>query len=139
MKKKSNYIRLILGIILLVAGFIMIKEQWFVDSGVPYIFLGFGCGIFGNGVDDLARGWSRKKDPAAAKREAIEIKDERNIQIRNMAKAKGFDLMNFTLIPLTIAFGLMKESFRVILPLIVLYLLVDFYAIYWMGKLGKQM
>lgn len=139
MKRISKYFLLAISLAVLGSGMIMMKRHVLLSTGVPYILAGLGCCLFGESTGQLFRAWASKKDPQTARKEEIEAKDERNIQIQSLAKSKGFDMMNFTILPLTLAFGFMNESFRVILPLAVLYLFIDSYVLYWRNKLEKQM
>lgn len=76
-----------------------------------------------------------ENDPQLAKQIEIDTKDERNVMIGNMAKAKGFDMMLYVYSALLLTFALMGISFNVLIPLVVAYLFVIGYSIYHRGSL----
>lgn len=137
--RKSKYVLLLVSILALASGFVMLKNHLLMGAGIPYIFLGLGVCLFGTTTGDIYKEWALNKTPEMKKQQEIEEKDERNIQIKEKAKSKGFDMVNYTLAPLMLAYAYMNESFRVIIPLVVVFVLIEFYTIYWRVKLDKQM
>ena len=97
---------------------------------LPYILVGIGCGMFGHGVGDLINKKVTAKNPELVKQIEIDQNDERNIMITNMAKAKGYDIMTYVFAALLLAYGLMGASMEVIIPFVIAYLFVQFYAVY---------
>jgi hypothetical protein len=93
--------------------------------------------LFGNGIAAFVNKKALEKDPLLAKKEKINSKDERNMMIENMAKAKGFDLMIYIYSALLLTFALMGVSFNVIIPLVIAYLFVVGYFVYHRLKIEK--
>ena len=88
-KVKSAIITAI-GLTVLVAGLLAVK---FFDLGsrtAPYLCIGLGCGVFGQGFGELITRWSEKKHPEIARQREIEENDERNIALRDRAQAKAY-------------------------------------------------
>lgn len=80
-----------------------------------------------------------KKNPKLAKQVEIDTKDERNVMIGNMAKAKGFDIMLYIYSALLLTFALMGISFNVIIPMVIAYLFVIGYYLYHLTKIQKTL
>ena len=78
-------------------------------------------------------------DPSLARQIEIEQKDERNIMIGNMAKAKAFDMMTYVFGMVMVSFAIMNESVLMVLALLICYLLVQGYAIYCRFRLEKEL
>jgi hypothetical protein len=130
------------GILLLVLGMVLLKTE-VVSEGVfkalPYICIGFGCGIFGQGMGNIIGARALKNDPNRKKEIEIEQKDERNVTIANRAKAKAFDMMIFVFGALLVTFALMGVDLVVILLLAFTYLFIVFYSVYFRSKYEKEM
>lgn len=105
---------------------------------LPYLAVGIGSGLFGQGAGELMNRLILRNHPEQAKNMEIQRKDERNVMLANAAKAKGFDAMTYIFAALLLAFALMGVSFEVILPFVAAYLLVQFYAVYCRFKQEKQ-
>ncbi len=143
MKKNiANTITLIVGLALLGAGLYLVKTV-FAPTGVmlalPYVFIGLGCGLFGQGVSGIVNRAVLKKNPEIAKQQEIEQKDERNQEIANRAKAKAYDAMIFVFGALMVAFALMGMDFIPVLLLVFAYLYVVGVSIYYRCKLEKEL
>ena len=95
--------------------------------------------MLGQGVGQLVQRRALQKDPELARQQAIEVGDERNIQLAQRAKAKAFDLMVFVFGALLLAFALMQVDLTAILLLVGAYLLVQGYAVYCRIRLEKEM
>jgi uncharacterized ion transporter superfamily protein YfcC len=95
-KKMSLYIvSAILALCLLIAGF-------FVDiKKISGIMIGIGAGVFSCNISLIFNLLYMQKHPEHQKQSAIELKDERNIMIRNQAKAKAADIMQWVVVALT--------------------------------------
>ena len=140
MKNKKDLLISLFGVLLILAGFYLIKaidDPQNVMRSLPYLCIGIGCGLFGNGVGEFISKKSMENDPQLAKQIEIDTKDERNVMIGNMAKAKGFDMMLYVYSALLLTFALMGISFNVLIPLVVDYLFVIGYSIYHRGKFEK--
>ncbi len=142
--KKTNrgIVFVFLGIALLVTGFILLKlfpdPLGFLRT-LPYVCIGFGCGIFGHGVGDCVAKRAYKKNTVLARQMEIEAADERNIMLANCAKSKAFDLMTYVFGALMVSLALMEVDLSALLLLIAAYLFVEGYGIYYRYKLEKEM
>ena len=115
-------------------------EQTFpVMRTLPFICLGVGAGLLGNGIAQLMQRRALQKDPELARRQEIEVGDERNIRLAEGAKARAFDLMVFVFGALMLVFALMQVDLVAILLLVGAYLLVQGYAVYCRIRLEKEM
>ena len=143
MKKNiGNVITLIVGLALLGTGLYLVKTV-FAPTGVmlalPYVFIGLGCGMFGQGVSGFVNRAVLKKNPEIAKQQEIEQKDERNPEIAHRATSKAYDAMVFVFGALMVAFALMGMDFVPVLMLVIAYLYVVGVSIYYRCKLEKEL
>lgn len=130
-----------LGFLILATGAVLAKVTRNTEGimqTLPYIFIGIGAGIFGENLGTAFSILAAKKDPKLAKKMEINDKDERNITIRNMAKAKAYDIMVIAFGALMIAFALMNVNWIVILSFAAVYLFVIFSNIYFISKYNKE-
>lgn len=106
---------------------------------LPYVCLGVGAGLLGQGIGQMVQRKALQSDPELARQQEIEAGDERNIQLAQRAKAKAFDLMVFVFSALLLVFALMGVEMTALLLLVAAYLLVQGYAVYCRVKLEKEM
>ena len=90
-KVKSTAIT-VLGLLVLAAGLLAVK---FFDLGsqtAPYLCIGLGCGVFGQGLGELITRWSEKRHPEIARQREIEQNDETGeFEFKMSQKDKEFD------------------------------------------------
>ena len=142
MKRAKNVWLSVLGFVLIAAGIYLIKtvpDPQGIMRALPFLLVGFGCGIFGHGLGELLAKKAAAVDPETARRMEIDQTDERNVMIGSLAKAKGYDMMTYVFGALMVAFALMNASWTVILPMVIAYLFVHGYAIYFRRKFEKEM
>lgn len=142
MKQAKNIGLSLLGFVLIGAGIYMIRtvsDPQGIMRALPFLLVGFGCGIFGHGLGDLLAKKAVQSDPAMARQLEIAQTDERNVMIGSMAKAKGYDMMTYVFGALMVAFALVGAPWTVIIPMVIAYLFVHGYAIYFRVKLEKEM
>ena len=142
MKQAKNIGLSLLGFVLIGAGIYMLRtvpDPQGIMRALPFLLVGFGCGIFGHGLGDLLAKKSVQSDPAMARQLESAQTDERNVMIGSMAKAKGYDMMTYVFGALMVAFALMGAPWTVIIPMVIAYLFVHGYAIYFRVKLEKEM
>lgn len=142
MKKTKELLIALAGVLLIGVGFYLIKavdDSQTVMKTLPYLCLGLGCGLFGYGFGEIISKKAIESDPKLAKQIEIDTKDERNVMIGNMAKAKGFDMMLYVYSALLLTFALMGITFTVIIPMVVAYLFVIGYSIYHRSKIEKSL
>lgn len=140
--KKKNYVITVMGIILLLCGFYLLKgvqspNEFLIK--LPYICIGLGCGIFGHGMGNLIANKAISKDPEVQRQIEIEKNDERNIAISSRAKSKAYDIMTFVFGALMVSFALMGVEIISILLLVFAYLFVQGCAVYYRLKYDKEM
>ena len=141
-KNVINTLTLVVGLALLGAGLYLVKTV-FAPTGVmlalPYVFIGLGCGMFGQGVSGFVNRAVLKKNPEIVKQQEIEQKDERNQEIANRAKAKAYDATVFVFGALMVAFALMGMDLVPVLLLVGAYLYVVGVGLYYRCKLEKEL
>jgi len=132
----------ILGLVLLAAGLYLAKTIA-VPQGImralPYVFIGIGCGLFGQGMGGVIERRVLRKNPEILKQKEIEVNDERNREISNRAKAKAYDTMVFVFGALMITFALMGVDMVAVLLLVFAYLFVVGSHIYYHVKFEKEL
>jgi len=143
MKKiQYNYVYVFIGLMLFGIGLYLTKSaanpQGFMRA-LPYVLIGIGCGIFGQGVGNVVTAKTMENHPELQKQQEIEQNDERNIDIGNRAKAKAYDMMIFVFGALMLSFALMGVDLVAILLLVGSYLFIVGYGIYFRCKFNKEM
>lgn len=132
----------LIGFIIMAGGAILgknFREAEGILQALPYILIGIGAGILGQNLGTVFNIIAAKKDPQLAKRKEIEEKDERNIIIRNKAKAKAYDLMIMVFGTLMLALGMLEANWTIIIALVVSYLFVAAANVYYLNKFNKEM
>ena len=146
MKKNKNVVKdcffTFLGIGLVLVGFLFHNKIVSTDkmiATIPYIFIGFGCGIFGHFMDNLIKYFSTKNHEELERQIRIDKNDERNIIIAEKSKAKAYDLMIYLFASLLIIFSLMGVDKLAIIMIVAIYLSIQIYALYWRSKFESKM
>lgn len=103
------------------------------------VMIGIGSGLFGGGLGQLINISVINKYPDIKKKKDIEMNDERNIHINNMAKAKAFDMMGFIFPAIILGFVLAEFDFVIIIVLLITYLFIYAIQIYYLSKYTKEM
>ena len=137
-KVKSTAIT-VLGLLVLAAGLLAVKFFDLGSQAAPYLCIGLGCGVFGQGLGELITRWSEKRHPEIARQREIEQNDERNIALRDRAQAKAYRIMIPVFGALFLAFGLMNVELRVILLLVAAYLYICGCSVFYSIKYRKEM
>ena len=141
-KRQYNYVYVFVGLMLLGVGLYLAKgiaDPQGIMRALPFVMIGLGCGIFGQGMGGLVTTKTLQNHPELQKQQEIEQKDERNIEIASRAKAKAYDMMVFVFGALMVAFALMGVDLVAVLLLVFAYLFVVGYGIYVRIKLEKEM
>ena len=120
------------GLLLCVAGAVLLKNGG-LATPLPYVLLGVGCGLFGQGAGALI---SQKILQSAPETEHS-LRIERNVTLANRARA--YDLMSAVFGALMVSFALMGVELTAVLLLVAAYLSVHGYAIWCRCKLEKEM
>lgn len=130
------------GLLLVGAGFVLLKvlaaPEGFLQA-LPYVLIGVGCGLFGQGCGGLLNRRALKNSPELARQQEINAKDERNVAIGEKAKARAFDRMVFVFGALLLCFALMGVEMVAVLLLVAAYLFVVGYALYCRLQYEKEM
>lgn len=138
----KKYLIVVLGIIFIVCGMFLIVS---IDHpkdfmlAFPYVCIGVGSGIFGHGMGNVIEDKTFQNHPELKKQFEILCNDERNVVISNRAKAKGYELMTYSVGILLVVFALMRVDLIVILLLVFTYLSIQGYALYYRMKYDKEM
>ena len=139
MKKRNALLLAAAGLLLITAGFLLLRTSIFpVDNlpALPYLLIGVGCGVFGHGAGAWISRQALKNAPEIQKQ--IEI-DQRDEQIANRAKGKAYDAMIYIFGALMVSFALMNADLFVILSLVAAYLCVVGISVYYRVKFDKEM
>lgn len=139
LKKKSFYIiTLLIGVGLLAAALCFRMFPAFPKS-IGGMCIGVGIGLFGMSVSKLYAKHLEKTDPEIMKQSEIEYADERNIAIRNQAKAKAGDIIQWFIMGIAYATILMGTSLWITLTVVGVFLLKYLLELYFTGKYQKTM
>ena len=129
----------VLGVLLCAAGIFIIKRFELGSQSAPYVCLGLGCGVFGQGLGELLSRRSEKEDPEAARQREIEENDERNIVLRDRAQAGAFRVMIRVFGALFLALALMETELRVVLLLVAAYIYICGCSVWYSVKYRGEM
>lgn len=94
-QKRLFILGIIAGLIFQFIGIFTSAEQLKIIGG---ICIGIGCMSFSFSINGLYRLSREKELPEVVRLEKIEEQDERNVQIRNRAKAKSSDITRWVII-----------------------------------------
>lgn len=140
MKQKEKKTLFILGLIAgLIVQFIGIytgAEHLKMISGVC---IGIGCVLFSLSINGLYRLSYEKEFPEAVRQEKIEQQDERNIQIRNRAKARTSDISRWVIIGIGWLNFLLSGPLWITLALIGVFVLIYLMDCCYMDKYQREM
>lgn len=141
MKNKfSDNLFIIAGLILLLISvyvYTLLAESG--NYALPFIIFGCACGLFGHGMGSRLAKRAQQKDPELAKRVDIEVNDERNSKIRDLAKAKAFDMFIYIFGILLLLFAFMGIPTSAVLLLCLAYAAVIVFFIFNFKKQNKTM
>ena len=142
-KKFKGYVLLIIiGVILFVAGIVLMinfEEPQGVMKSLPFVCIGVGLGALSGGIGAVISFHLMQKNPSMAKQKEIDIKDERNINITNKAKAKVFNYTWMLFSALLIFLAMMEIKLSIIVVFIGAYLSIIILYIYLLNKYSKEM
>lgn len=138
-RKTSFYvIALLVGIVLLgVAFYLRIFPE--IPGSVGGICIGVGGGLFGASLSNLYMKHLEKKEPKVMKQKQIEYADERNTTIRNRAKARAGDIIQWFIMGIAYVTILIGDSLWVTLTVVGVFLLKYILEIYFSSKYQHEM
>ena len=139
--KRSNIILAALGALAAIGGFLLVLLSKADDSIMTpaFLVLGLGCGLFGHNLGTLLSQRAAHSCPERARQIAVEQKDERNIALNNLAKAKAYNGMIYIFAALLIVFAAGRVAAWAVLVLVAAYLAVVFLYVYYLNKYQKEM
>ncbi|MHB8130455.1 MAG: hypothetical protein ACYDEX_15805 [Mobilitalea sp.] len=137
LKKKEFYIiGIVIGICLIGIGILLRGEELKAISGVA---LGIGAGTFGSCLANLIMKRKEEKKPDIKKLNEIEYMDERNTAIRNRAKAKSVDIIQWFIMGIAYLTILIATPIWVTAATVGVYLLHHILTLLLIGKYQKEM
>lgn len=135
MKRKQILFTLLLIAGLCLVGAALVLQKHGVPDKTGGMLMGLGSGMFTASAATLLTLRQERKNPAAARQNEISLKDERNIAMRNRAKALAGDVLQWTVLAAAwVAIGLGASLWIVLLAvgvfvaksLLELYLLLQY-------------
>ena len=119
---------------------IMIILSQFVElNSHSGILLGTGAGVLGANIAKLYSINLEKKNPDLIKENEIELKDERNVLIRQRAKAKSADITQWLIMLVAYLEILVNAPLWITLVTIGIFILYNIIQIYYVNKFNKEM
>lgn len=137
-KKKKSL--LIVGLIAgLIFQFIGMSVNAWEQRMLGGICIGIGAVLFSLSTNGLYRLSYEKEFPEAVRQEKIEQQDERNVQIRNRAKARTSDIMRWVIIGIGWLNFLLSGPLWITLSLIGVFVLIYLMDWCYMDKYQREM
>ena len=119
---------------------IMIILSQFVElNSHSGILLGTGAGVFGANIAKLYFISLEKKNPDMIKENEIELQDERNVLIRQRAKAKSADITQWLIMVIAYLEIFVNAPLWIILLTVGIFVLYNIIQIYYINKFNKEM
>ena len=119
---------------------IMIILSQFVElNSHSGILLGTGAGVLGANIAKLYFINLEKKNPDIVKENEIELKDERNILIRQRAKAKSADIIQWLIMVIAYLTILVNAPLWITLLTVGIFVLYNIIQIYYINKFNNEM
>lgn len=134
MKKKSIFY--IMGVV--VSTLMIILSQFVELNSHAGILLGTGAGVIGASIARLYFIRLEKKNPDIIKQNEIELKDERNVLIREKAKAKSADIMQWLIMIIAYITIFVNAPLWMTLLAIGIFVLYIIIQIYYINKFNKE-
>lgn len=137
LKKKSFYIvGIIIGIGLVLTGWLLREE---VAKAVSGVLLGIGAGTFGSCLANLIMKINEDKSPEIKRQNKIDYMDERNTAIRNRAKAKSADIIQWLIMGVAYITILTGSPIWVTAVTVAVVVAHNFLTLAFMNKYQKEM
>ena len=135
MQKKSMFYVMAITI-----SVIMIILSQFVElNSHSGILLGTGAGIIGASIAKLYSINLEKKNPDMIKENEIELQDERNVLIRQRAKAKSADITQWLIMIIAYLEIFVNAPLWIILLTVGIFVLYNIIQIYYINKFNNEM
>lgn len=135
MQKKSTFY-----VMAIITSIIMIILSQFVElNSHSGILLGTGAGVIGASIAKLYTINLEKKNPDMIKENEIELQDERNVLIRQRAKAKSADITQWLIMIIAYLEIFVNAPLWIILLTVGIFVLYNIIQIYYINKFNKEM
>ena len=135
MQKKSMFYVMAITI-----SVIMIILSQFVElNSHSGILLGTGAGVIGASIAKLYSINLEKKNPDMIKENEIELQDERNVLIRQRAKAKSADITQWLIMVIAYLEIFVNAPLWIILLTVGIFVLYNIIQIYYINKFNNEM
>lgn len=139
---KENYIKLIVGFILFIAGFTLMMvlkgSKEYVLKVLPFLFIGSGSGVLGISLGEIKKVNKIKNNDKKYIVQEIERNDERNKIIVMKAKAKAFDVMIIVYSIIMMILVLMSVNIKIIVLMICGQFVGIISSAYFSSKYSKE-
>lgn len=136
-KKFINIALLIFGVALMLFSIFVLREESVKALGGGC--LGVGAGLLGLSASNLIMQNWYKKHPKESRQSEIDFKDERSTMIRNRAKAKSSDIMQWFVMGVAWITILANSPLWLTLLLVFVFLFKNMLELYLMSKYEKEM
>jgi hypothetical protein len=137
-KTKRNYIQIIIGAVILIAlaVYLQMPDQ---NKGMVGVLAGVGVSFALSGILSTIILRIEAKSPVKSKQAAIERKDERNISIRQRAKAKASDISCWFLMVIAYLNILIDGPLWMTLVIVGAFVIHYLLVLGFLGKYSKEM
>ena len=135
MQKKSMFYIMAITISVLM----IILSQFVELNSHSGILLGTGAGVIGASIAKLYTINLEKKNPDMIKENKIELQDERNVLIRQRAKAKSADITQWLIMIIAYLEIFVNAPLWIILLTVGIFVLYNIIQIYYINKFNKEM
>ena len=135
MQKKSTFYIMAITISVLM----IILSQFVELNSHSGILLGTGAGAIGASIAKLYSINLEKKNPDMIKENEIELQDERNVLIRQRAKAKSADITQWLIMIIAYLEIFVNAPLWIILLTVGIFVLYNIIQIYYINKFNKEM
>lgn len=118
----------------------MVIGSFFVElNTICGLLLGTGAGIIGGCISKLYFINFERKNPRIVKENEIELKDERNILIRQRARAKSADITQWLIMGIAYLTIIISAHLWITLMLIGIFVAYNILQIFYVNKFNKEM
>lgn len=139
LKKKSYYVTMfIAGICIVLIGFLL-RQFSIATKAMEGVCLGIGAGLFVSGISNFFMKHWEEKEPDSMRQKEIEFLDERNTIIRNKAKSKTADIIQWMIMGIAYVTILIGAPIWVTLVIVLVFLSKNVIEFYYMTKYQKEM
>lgn len=139
MDKRKYIVLLIMGILFIIIGIIISQIADIEVKNITGILYGLGAGASGMSVAKIIENRYFLAHPDKKEEEKIERMDERNILLRNRAKAKAGDITDIVLIVVAFISIVAKTELWITLLFICIYVFHFIMQMVYLSKYQKEM